>query len=89
MSDFVHLAIQSPLIQRLVWGRQVGMAIEGLSKKVLELFEFPVPPLAEQQLIVSKVAELTYCCDLLKSGILDKKTTQLQLADVVVNESAN
>ena len=87
MNEFVHLAIQSPLIQKLVWGRQVGMAIEGLSKKVLELFEFPVPALEEQQAIVAKVAELMSVCELLKSGIHNTKNTELQMADTLVKGS--
>ncbi|MGF1765286.1 restriction endonuclease subunit S [Aliivibrio kagoshimensis] len=66
MSQFVHLGILSPMVQRLVWGRQVGMAIEGLSKKVLEMFEFPVPPLKEQHRIVAKVDELMSLCDQLE-----------------------
>ncbi|TKG16279.1 restriction endonuclease subunit S [Vibrio breoganii] len=66
MSQFVHLGILSPMVQRLVWGRQVGMAIEGLSKKVLEMFEFPVPPLKEQHRIVTKVDELMTLCDQLE-----------------------
>jgi type I restriction enzyme S subunit len=67
MNNFLHLGILSPLIQKLVWGRQVGMAIEGLSKKVLELFEFPVPPLKEQHRIVAKVDELMALCDQLET----------------------
>ncbi|WP_299734856.1 restriction endonuclease subunit S [uncultured Endozoicomonas sp.] len=63
MAQFIHLGILSPMVQRLVWGRQVGMAIEGLSKKVLEMFEFPIPPLAEQHRIVAKVDELMALCD--------------------------
>ncbi|WP_408901161.1 restriction endonuclease subunit S [Photobacterium piscicola] len=66
MSSFIHLGILSPMVQKLVWGRQVGMAIEGLSKKVLEMFEFPVPPLAEQHRIVAKVDELMTLCDQLE-----------------------
>jgi len=66
MSHFLHLAILSPLVQKLVWGRQVGMAIEGLSKKVLEKFEFPVPPIDEQHRIVAKVDELMALCDQLE-----------------------
>lgn len=66
MSSFIHLGILSPMVQKLVWGRQVGMAIEGLSKKVLEMFEFPVPPLAEQHRIVAKVDELMALCDQLE-----------------------
>lgn len=66
MAEFLHLGILSPLVQKLVWGRQVGMAIEGLSKKVLEKFEFPIPPLAEQHRIVAKVDELMALCDQLE-----------------------
>ena len=58
MADFIHLLIMSPLIQKFVWGRQVGMAIEGLSKKVLADFELPVPPLEEQERIVAIVKQL-------------------------------
>ncbi|WP_158145424.1 restriction endonuclease subunit S [Vibrio metschnikovii] len=66
MNQFIHLGILSPMVQQLVWGRQVGMAIEGLSKKVLEMFEFPIPPIAEQQRIVAKVDELMALCDQLE-----------------------
>ncbi|MBS4688395.1 restriction endonuclease subunit S [Aeromonas sobria] len=66
LAPFVHLGIKSPLVQNLIWGRQVGMAIEGLSKRTLELFEFPVPPLAEQHRIVAKVDELMALCDQLE-----------------------
>lgn len=66
MNQFIHLGILSPLVQQLVWGRQVGMAIEGLSKKVLEMFEFPIPPIAEQHRIVAKVDELMVLCDQLE-----------------------
>lgn len=66
MNQFIHLGILSPLVQQLVWGRQVGMAIEGLSKKVLEMFEFPIPPIAEQHRIVAKVDELMALCDQLE-----------------------
>jgi type I restriction enzyme S subunit len=67
MCKFVHLGLMSPMVQKLVWGRQVGMAIEGLSKKVLEQFEFPIPPLEEQHRIVAKVDELMCLCDALEA----------------------
>lgn len=87
MARFVHLGVISPMIQRLVWGRQVGMAIEGLSKKVLEMFEFPIPPLAEQHRIVAKVDELLALCDQLKSRLRAAQTTQLHLADALVERA--
>lgn len=67
MTPYLHLSILSPMIQHLIWTRQVGMAREGLSKKVLELFEFPLPPLSEQKRIVVRVDELMKRCDELEA----------------------
>lgn len=60
---YLHLCILSPYTQTMIWGRQVGMAREGLSKKVLEQFEIPLPPIEEQHRIVARVAELMRFCD--------------------------
>ena len=87
MVRFTHMGILSPMVQRLVWGRQVGMAIEGLSKKVLEAFEFPVPPLAEQHRIVAKVDQLMSFCDELKARLQQAQQTQLHLADALVEQA--
>ena len=85
MSLFVHLGILSPMVQRLVWGRQVGMAIEGLSKKVLEMFEFPVPPLIEQNRIVAKVDELMSLCDQLEQQTETSIEAHQTLVEVLLN----
>ncbi|PSV07540.1 restriction endonuclease subunit S [Photobacterium leiognathi] len=87
MKEFVHLGIVSPLIQTLVWGRQVGMAIEGLSKKVLEQFEFPIPPLEEQKRIFIKVNELMHLCEQLKFRLKESQATQLHLTDAIVEQA--
>jgi len=67
--------------------RQVGMAREGLSKKVLELFEIPISPLAEQHRIVSKVDEIMGLCDTLKAQLKESQATQIQLADTIVERA--
>ncbi len=85
---YLHLCILSPYTQELVWGRQVGMAREGLSKKVLELFEIPCPPLAEQHRIVAKVNELMELCDMLKARLNDAQATQVHLAEAIVEQAA-
>jgi len=87
MTPYLLMCIQSPLIQRLVWGRQVGMAIEGLSKKVLELFEMPIPALNEQKRIVAKFNELMALCDRLKILVTDANQLQQKLADVIVEQA--
>jgi len=89
MTDFMALCIKSPLVQRLVWGRQVGMAIEGLSKKVLECFEMPIPPLAEQQRIVAKVDELFALCDQLKDRLHQASETEQHLTNAIVEQALN
>jgi type I restriction enzyme S subunit len=67
--EYLHLCILSPYTQSMIWGRQVGMAREGLSKKVLEQFEIPLPPLAEQRRIVARVAQLMRLCDVLEDQL--------------------
>lgn len=82
---YLHLSILSPYIQNLVWGRQVGMAREGLSKKVLELFEFPIPPQQEQQRIVEKVDELMALCDRLERQVGDQLEAHKVLVDTLLD----
>lgn len=89
MARFVHLGILSPMIQKLVWGRQVGMAIEGLSKKVLELFEFPIPPLEEQHRIVAKVDELMALCDQLEQQTEASLTAHETLVETLLGALTN
>ncbi|GEM_PF-1707977 len=67
--QYLHLCMLSPHTQNMVWGRQVGMAREGLSKKVLEQFEIPLPPLEEQKRIVEKVNALMSLCDKLEQQL--------------------
>ncbi len=67
--EYLHLCILSPYTQSMIWGRQVGMAREGLSKKVLEQFEIPLPPIAEQHRIVARVVELMRFCDVMEQQL--------------------
>jgi len=48
---------------------------------------FPLPPLAEQHRIVAKVDELMALCDALKVHLADAQTTQLHLADAIVEQA--
>jgi len=75
---FIHSLLLSPYCQRLIWSRQVGMAREGLSKKVLESFEIPIPPFSEQHRIVAKIDQLMARCDELEK--LRAEREQMRLA---------
>jgi type I restriction enzyme S subunit len=59
------------------------MAREGLSKKVLEQFEIPVPPLAEQHRIVARIDQLMARCD-----ALEKLRTEHEQQRLAVNTAA-
>lgn len=83
--DYLHAVILSPYVQGLVWGRQVGMAREGLSKKVLELFEIPIPPEAEQHRIVEKVDELMVLCNRLEQQAGDQLEAHEVLVDTLLD----
>ena len=47
----------------------------------------PLPPLDEQNRIVAKVDELMALCDTLKEHLYDAQTTQVQLADTIVEQA--
>jgi type I restriction enzyme M protein len=47
----------------------------------------PLPPLAEQERIVARIAELTALCDKLEARIIDASETQRQLADAIVDRA--
>lgn len=63
-------------------GAQPNLNVGKISKTVI-----PIPPLAEQQRIVAKIEELMTLCNALKSRLTDAHTTQLQLADAIVEQA--
>jgi type I restriction enzyme S subunit len=83
---YLHLCILSPYTQALIWSRQVGMAREGLSKKVLELFEIPIPPLSELHRVVAKVDELMALCDELEKRQEKRDTVRLSMNSACMHE---
>ena len=56
--------------------------VDSLSRIVV-----PLPPLSEQHRIVAKVNELMALCDALKARLTDAQTTQIHLADTIVEQA--
>ncbi|MEE9686639.1 restriction endonuclease subunit S [Enterobacter sp. HK169] len=73
--EYLHICILSSYTQSMIWERQVGMAREGLSKKVLEQFEIPLPPIAEQHRIVARVKDLMRFCEVMERQL--KRSLQM------------
>ena len=75
-----HLALDLQL--KAAGGAQPFVSLGFLRKLVIAL-----PPIEEQHRIVSKVDELMAICDALKDRLNDAQTTQIQLADVIVEQA--
>jgi type I restriction enzyme S subunit len=83
---YLHFFILSSICQSMIWGRQVGMAREGLSKKVLEQFEIPLPPLPEQYRIVAKINQLMSLCDKLEAERNERNNKRHKIHTAAINK---
>jgi type I restriction enzyme S subunit len=64
-----------------------GAGIQHFTGKGLMAFLVPLPPPNEQHRIVAKVDELMALCDALKARLADARTTQIHLADAIVEQA--
>ena len=76
---FLTIYLASPSIQRMIDEVQVGATRQALTKAMIEQFEIPLPPLAEQKRIVAKVDELMALCDQLEVQQQERQTRHAAL----------
>jgi type I restriction enzyme S subunit len=62
-------------------------SMKNVSREQIRSLVVALPPLAEQHRIVAKVDELMALCEQLKARLSDAQTTQLHLADAVVENA--
>ena len=77
---FLHSVICSDYFQKHILGNQTGAGREGLPKNRMDEILIPVPPLAEQHRIVSKVDELMALCDQLEAAQQERERRRDRLA---------
>ena len=88
LTSFLPLWLESKAFMNAIDpGRSNG--VPHISTKQLELTCFPILSLAEQQRIVSKVDELMSLCDQLSARLQASQTTQLYLAEALVEGALN
>jgi type I restriction enzyme S subunit len=85
-AKFLHKLILSPFFQKLIFSSTTGAGREGLPKYNLEQFPIPLPPLAEQLRIVTKLESLMQVCDDLTEAIIAQRTYSGQLLQVSLQE---
>jgi len=64
-----------------------GMTAKGIKAANLKPLSIPIPPLAEQHRIVSKVDELMAFCDRLEASLIDTAATRRRLLDALLAEA--
>ena len=87
-SRYVLLCLKSP--NYLILGETKMTGTAGQKRVPKDFFArnpFPLPPLAEQHRIVAKVDELMVLCDKLKARLQEAQTTQIHLADAIVEQA--
>jgi type I restriction enzyme, S subunit len=89
LAPFIYRYLTSPFGRSQIFRFDNGSAQPNLSANSVMLYAFPCPPLEEQARIFAKVDQLMALCDQLRSRLNEAQTTQLQLADTVVDEALN
>lgn len=84
-TEFIKLLADS--LEEAIRENIVGIAIPGISREDVLEAVIQLPPLAEQHRIVAKVDELMALCDTLKARLADAQTTQIHLADAIVENA--
>jgi type I restriction enzyme S subunit len=85
--QYLSVYLNSPLGKVELFKSMKSTAQPSISMTTLREMWVSLPPLAEQHRIVAKVDELMALCDQLKARLSDAQTTQLHLADAVVENA--
>ncbi|VXB37237.1 Type I restriction-modification system, specificity subunit S [Enhydrobacter sp. 8BJ] len=86
--DFLNIALKEPQLKKPIFNQSTGSANQAnIGMGVISHWVLPVPPLAEQHRIVSKVDELMAICDQLKQKLKQSQETQVQLTDALIDRA--
>ena len=80
LQGIVRVYLQSNLYRESIAEGSRGIGINNLKKETISNLFFPLPPLAEQHLIVAKVDELNGLCDRLEVARAEREAARDRLA---------
>jgi type I restriction enzyme, S subunit len=86
--DFLSLVINSPFVRQQSEDGTEGVGNKNLVLRKIRAFQIPIPPLAEQSRIVTRVAQLRRLCADLRQRLSASQSTQAHLAEALVQEVA-
>lgn len=87
LPKYLLIAARSAYFQGKAWGDSSSTTIAILNKGKWEAIPLPLPGLAEQYRIVTKVDELMALCDQLKSRLTQARQLNEQLASTLVEQA--
>ena len=82
--DFLSLVINSPFVRKQSEDGTEGVGNKNLVLRKIKAFKIPLPPLAEQARIVTRVNELRSLCADLRQRLSAGQAVQSHLADALV-----
>ncbi len=80
LSTYLWIVLRSPFMVECVEGKMRGQAYPAINDSDFALLPLPLPPLDEQQHIVSKVEELMALCDRLEAAQAERESRRDRLA---------
>ena len=86
-NEYLLITLTEPHLLERSSDSAIGSTVKHLRVGAVEELNIPLPPLAEQHRIVSRVDALMAICDQLKSQIISANQLQQKLADVVIEQA--
>lgn len=87
LNKFVFLYLTSPLAKQQLFRFDNGSAQPNLSANSVMEYSYPLPPLSEQNKIVTKVKELFAICDFLSERLKEAQKLQSLLSQTIVKKA--
>ena len=81
------IVLRAPITQARMQKCLKGVAVRGINIGDVRAIQLPIPPLAEQHVIVAKVDELMVLCDRLEAGLIAAATARRRLLDALLAEA--
>lgn len=88
-APFLEMVLNSPLIADIARAKTTGGAAPRVNVSTVKAYPIPVPPLAEQKRIVTKVNELMVLCDALEAKLTQSRADADTLAAAIVHQLCN
>jgi len=87
-NQFLFLYLTSPAGRSFIWQHDNGSAQPNLAAGSLKKYWIPLPPLAEQSRIVTRVTALRRLCADLRQRLTERQSVQARLAEALVDSVA-